>query len=110
MLHVQHHFYFLNHPSCPVVDNLCTEIDVAVTLCEEAFTIRVSTTPEDIALGRNDWLVVIAYIVLQHIAIDESVPALLTIERLEVFMIQLHQLFEVEVSVLTLCQSFDYRL
>ena len=81
-----------------------------MTLCEEAFTIRVSTAPKSIALGRNDWLVVIVHIILQHIAIDEPQPALLTIERLEVFMIQLRQLFEVGVSVLTLRQSFDYRL
>ena len=94
----------------PVVDNLCAKINVAMTLCEEAFTIRVSTTPKCIALGRNDWLIVFIHIVLQHIAIDEPSPALLTIERFEVIMIQLHQLFEVEISVLMLRQSFDYRL
>ena len=38
-------FYLLHHPSCSVLDNLCAEINIAVTFCDETVSIGVAASP-----------------------------------------------------------------
>ena len=37
-------FYLFNHPPCPVLDDLCAEIYIAMTFCKEAISVCISTS------------------------------------------------------------------
>ena len=43
-------FYLFNHPPCPVLDDLCAEINIAMAFCDEMVSVGVATSPEGIAL------------------------------------------------------------